>query len=138
MGGQVLGLPGRTSAIALIGIRSDRCNRRISAQSSTRHHILKINRGVQIRPMIRGQSSQTSLRRVRSSRWTALQAANRGSPGDVIGPNSTVLNWPEAFDSDVRSCPSLRQSRSSSINRASLHPEVMRELVEHDVSDLAA
>jgi len=51
---------------------------------------------------------------------------------------STVLNRSEGLDSDARSYPSLRQSRSNSINRASLDPEVVPELVEHDVSDLAA
>jgi hypothetical protein len=90
-----------------------------------------------------GQLAECSNHRLRSDgachrdervRW--LQ--NRSSPGDVIDPNSTVLNRSEGLDSDVRSCPSSRQSRSNSINRASLDPEVMPELVEHDVSDLAA
>ena len=57
---------------------------------------------------------------------------------DAISPNSTTLNQSEDLDSDVRSCPSSRQSRSSSIDRASLDPEVMPELLEHDAFDLAA
>jgi hypothetical protein len=84
------------------------------------------------------QTADFAQRRRSSSRRTGSRLQNRSSPGDVIDPNSAVLNWPEGLDGDVRSCPSSRQSRSRSINRASLDPEVMRELVEHDVSDLAA
>jgi hypothetical protein len=87
--------------------------------------------------------------------WLSAQTADFAQTVQVIAMNgfagcktaaaqvipdavSTVLNWSEGLDSDVRSCLSSHQSRSSSINRPSLDPEVMRELVEHDVFDLAA
>jgi hypothetical protein len=44
-------------AIALIGICSDRCNRRISAQSSTLITLHRLTEGVRFHPSIRGQFS---------------------------------------------------------------------------------